>query len=419
MTLRRDPTTKNYSADIRDRSFGRIHLSLKSDKKSVATERYAALRALIREGDPTLVNDIRRRRLNIEAVTRMHIERRPFAELRSATAWPTVGAARDAYLAWIEEHPRRSAKTLFTVRSEIKSAVDFFDARTPLTQITHDRVRDFRRALEARGLKPTTVRLHLSRLGALFRWCQRQETRDAAQARRPATTLYSPVDPEAIPDRAAGRVRFLSQDEAERLVAATPDALQLAVALGLLAGLRAGEVLSLRPPPHDIDLTLGLILVQPKEGWRPKSKASQREVPIADALRPILDRHLASYASDRWLFPSRALGGRGAGHANAISADTLQLEFRRIVTAAGMVAGRDDPLGVTFHTLRHTFASWLTMGGVDLFTGARLMGHASTKEMETVYGHLAPEHRKRAVGLLNDQLASAFKPYGVAGGVSA
>lgn len=52
--------------------------------------------------------------------------------------------------------------------------------------------------------------------------------------------------------------------------------------------------------------------------------------------------------------------------------------------------------GVTWYTLRHTFASRLVMAGVDLRTVADLMGHA-TIQMTMRYAHLAPEHKLDAV----------------------
>jgi Phage integrase family len=52
--------------------------------------------------------------------------------------------------------------------------------------------------------------------------------------------------------------------------------------------------------------------------------------------------------------------------------------------------------GVTWYTLRHTFASRLVMAGVDLRTVADLMGHA-TIQMTMRYAHLAPKHKLDAV----------------------
>lgn len=53
-----------------------------------------------------------------------------------------------------------------------------------------------------------------------------------------------------------------------------------------------------------------------------------------------------------------------------------------------------------FHDLRHTFASHMVMGGVDLTTVSRLMGQKSLT-MTLRYAHLAPNHLAQAVNVLN------------------
>lgn len=48
------------------------------------------------------------------------------------------------------------------------------------------------------------------------------------------------------------------------------------------------------------------------------------------------------------------------------------------------------------HTLRHTFASYLVMEGIDIPTVAELLGH---KKITTtmIYSHLTKKHLKKAV----------------------
>jgi site-specific recombinase XerD len=55
--------------------------------------------------------------------------------------------------------------------------------------------------------------------------------------------------------------------------------------------------------------------------------------------------------------------------------------------------------GVTWHTLRHAFASRLVMGGVDLKTVQKLMGHKAIV-MTARYAHLAPTHKLQALETL-------------------
>ena len=52
--------------------------------------------------------------------------------------------------------------------------------------------------------------------------------------------------------------------------------------------------------------------------------------------------------------------------------------------------------GVTWHTLRHTFASRLVMAGVGLKEVQELMGH-KTITMTARYAHLAPAHKLNAL----------------------
>ena len=55
-----------------------------------------------------------------------------------------------------------------------------------------------------------------------------------------------------------------------------------------------------------------------------------------------------------------------------------------------------------FHDLRHAFASRLAMCRVDLRTIQALMGH-KTINMTLRYAHLAPDHLKRAVEVLQGE----------------
>jgi integrase len=47
---------------------------------------------------------------------------------------------------------------------------------------------------------------------------------------------------------------------------------------------------------------------------------------------------------------------------------------------------------ISFHALRHTWASHAVMNGVPLMVVARNLGHVDTKMVEKHYGHLAPSY---------------------------
>jgi integrase len=54
----------------------------------------------------------------------------------------------------------------------------------------------------------------------------------------------------------------------------------------------------------------------------------------------------------------------------------------------------------SFHTLRHTAASWLVQQGVDLYAVGQLLGH-KTPRMTQRYAHLSPDYMAGAVGKLD------------------
>jgi site-specific recombinase XerD len=72
------------------------------------------------------------------------------------------------------------------------------------------------------------------------------------------------------------------------------------------------------------------------------------------------------------------------------------------------VAGSGNPQKrwCPFHTLRHTFASWLVQSGESLYTVKELLGHSSMAMTER-YSHLASKNLKNAVKKLEDSLANA------------
>lgn len=106
---------------------------------------------------------------------------------------------------------------------------------------------------------------------------------------------------------------------------------------------------------------------------------------------------------------NRFLGRLGSG-APLVTLDgsymrptTVSRAFGRIRDSCGL------PRGITFHSLRHTHASWLIAAGCDLKTLSERMGHADEATTLRIYGHLMPgrdaeaarifgEARRRAAG---------------------
>jgi len=82
--------------------------------------------------------------------------------------------------------------------------------------------------------------------------------------------------------------------------------------------------------------------------------------------------------------------------------------FERAVRAVGLNHGvTDKRMKVVFHTLRHTYASWLVERGESLYTVKELMGH-STLAMTERYSHIGNNTLKNAVSKLDEVKLSSI-----------
>ena len=172
------------------------------------------------------------------------------------------------------------------------------------------------------------------------------------------------------------RLRFLSKEEIEALLANCEPHLYPIVFMALNTGMRKSEILNLKW--SNIDLKHDLILLEKtKNGER-------REIPINQALkRVLLDLFTKRRLDTDYVFINPETGKRYTN---------IKRSFRTACKKAGI---RD----FRFHDLRHTFASQLVMSGVDLKTVQELLGHKDIS-MTLRYSHLSQAHKKEAVKTL-------------------
>jgi len=175
-----------------------------------------------------------------------------------------------------------------------------------------------------------------------------------------------------------GRLRWLTKDEAARLLqvcrASRNKALADLVEFSVFTGVRRGEALGLTW--DRVDRARGVIRLELTKTGR------RREVPLSGNADAVLARRWAPNANG-YVFGSR----------NWYS-------FRSAWEAALDAAGIE---GFRFHDLRHTFASWLVQRGRTLKEVQEALGH-QTIAMTMRYSHLAPDHLRAAVAVLDDVL---------------
>ena len=83
-----------------------------------------------------------------------------------------------------------------------------------------------------------------------------------------------------------------------------------------------------------------------------------------------------------------------------VNAAHLSVYTRRVFASVGI---KD----ASFHSLRHTAASWLVMEGVDLYAVGRILGH-KTPRMTQRYAHLSPGYLAAAVNKLDGVFAGSL-----------
>jgi len=191
----------------------------------------------------------------------------------------------------------------------------------------------------------------------------------------------NPIKFVKLPKKDNRRVRWLTTEEADKLLSElkkhSQDTCEIAF-LSLHTGMRFGEIANLTW--QDIDLERGLIYIKD-----PKSKENRVAYMTDEAKSMLTERKKHSKTS--LVFPSRTGGVR----------EKPPKTFSRVVKKLGFNDGVEDPRDkVVFHTLRHTFASWLVMNSTPLYTVKELLGH-KTLAMTERYSHLAPDSKRQAV----------------------
>lgn len=177
-----------------------------------------------------------------------------------------------------------------------------------------------------------------------------------------------------------------TSEEVDRFLRAAKeegDAIHMLYLTALATGMRAGELAGLEWP--DVNLDGRLIMVQ-RSFSGPTKSGHARPVPILDMLLGDLRAWRVRHAG-RLVFTNRD------GRMLEKSARAFQEILHRVLDRAGFPSdakanGRVRRY-VTFHGLRHTFASHWMMRGGDVFKLQQILGHQSMA-MTLRYAHLAP-----------------------------
>jgi integrase len=154
----------------------------------------------------------------------------------------------------------------------------------------------------------------------------------------------------------------------------------------VLTGLRVGELLALRWGNIDVKARMLRVCETVYEGHfdKPKTKRSVRTIPIGKETAEILERVRPALADPTALvFATR----------EGLPLDRRNL-LRKHVKPAAKKLGL---IGVTWHLLRHSYATMLDGVGTPVGTMQSLLGHSAPEITREIYLHAIPEEQRRAV----------------------
>jgi integrase len=260
-------------------------------------------------------------------------------------------------------------------------------------------------------LAPSTVAVAHGIVAAVFKAAVRDQL-----------VTSSPCEGTRLPEDHHPQVVPLTTEQVLALEAALPGRWRALVRLGAAVGPRISEATGLtvdrsglRPPSARPVLRIDRQLVTaPREApylGPPKRKASVRDVPLPRVAADALAAHLAAWPPVERDMVVRDAAGREHvervalvftdGRGEPIRRSALSRVWRPAVEAAGL------PDGISYHDLRHYYASLLIRHGESVKVVQARLGHATAAETLDTYSHLWPDSEDRTRDAVDSVLGPA------------
>ncbi|WP_167590351.1 tyrosine-type recombinase/integrase [Oceanidesulfovibrio indonesiensis] len=294
---------------------------------------------------------------------------------------------QEAWILYYENHCRTNTKTPQKMFSRWKCLVKDELGGKMLSEISPLDLETLKATLQEQGKSPKTIETALALIRSIYR---KAELWDLYRGKIPTDRIQWPRYDNQ-------RQRWLTPQEARALLQEVqgrcrdPQRLFWRMCMiALYTGLRFSEIANLRG--EQLNLAAGTIRAQNTKSGRDRTVFITGELEQVLTNIPMQPGHL--------VFPAR----NGGVHKEVPGL------FPRAVKALGLNDGVDDRKHkVVFHTLRHTFGSWLAISGVPLFWIARLMGHSNQETTER-YSHLCPDMQRHAVDCIDTAFHHGITP---------
>jgi integrase len=231
------------------------------------------------------------------------------------------------------------------------------------------------------------------------------------QAVRNQIILVNPVKATVSPKLEQKDIRILTECEQKAFLdACKGHRLEAMYTLALATGMRRGEILALSW--ENIDLDKKCITVKcsvsrikdPETGKtellfsEPKTKAGRRSVPIMDSLIPVLEVHKARQDGEK-----KQAGSAWNTHNLAFCSNVgTIIEPRRVATTMDKIAASAGLEHITFHALRHSFATRMLEANVPAKVVQDILGHTDVTLTLNTYSHVVGTTAHEQIAKIND-----------------
>jgi integrase len=250
----------------------------------------------------------------------------------------------------------------------------------PMNRVTRSDVQALVRRWVGDGAAPNTVRGRYACMSSLFRAAVKDDV-----------IRKTPCDGVRRPEVPRRDMKTLTAEEARALADAAGPQWRALILLGYGCGFRISEAFGLTEDRINwfagetlVDRQLSVKPPYPLIPLKNSKRCPSRVVPMPRYVHEALSRHIEAYGlGERGLIFTAPRGGPvGRG-------GTTSYMFRAACRKVGL------PDSVTFHTLRHSYATELIASGVSETDVAELIGD-SVAMVHQVYGHPSVDFRKRA-----------------------
>jgi integrase len=297
--------------------------------------------------------------------------------------------------AWLDEQGdrvatgKKRASTLVTDGYKLKALSAKF-ASFDVAKIGNKEIAQYQAERVAAGCAPPTINGETGILLQLLKW---GHEKGFVERLPKVESIPVPVK----------RVDIPTQTEMTKILDSLPPKTALLVRFLAETGCRKGEAFALEW--SDIDEPNELVTIRRKSGFTPKTRHSDRDIPITKSLLTALaaarkDERMKALAAGveppRWVFP-----GKGG---------VQRVDFRKALASAikkAKIIRRGEPLQLTPHGLRKAMAPWLhTQGVSDAILQPRL-GHApGSRVTASTYVKVTTDDMRRVVIDLDAERAS-------------